>query len=155
MGLVVGPEYVVTSALSGLNVGAGIIPFNLVLSGNAAGIAALNTSTGVFTVPKSGLYSLDFNVQFTANSGVLGGSSLTVNVCRFASPLTSMVYQYPFAGTAATTNSINGNWSGNFLAGDEITLQTASTITVVYSISGSSLPGVMPFITMWTVRSDF
>ena len=155
MGLVVGPEYVVTSALSGLNVGAGIIPFNLVLSGNAAGIAALNTSTGVFTVPESGLYRLNFKVQFTAITGVLTGSSLTVNVCRFASPLTSVVYQYPFASTAATTNSINGHWSGNFLAGDEITLQTASTITVVYSISGTSVPGVQPFITAWTVCSEF
>lgn len=159
IGEVLGPEYTVTAALNIPTTPATpspfTIPFGFIVSGNVGGIFALNPSTGVFTVPKSGTYRVDFNVQFTASTAALAGTGITVNVNKFNSILSSTAFQFPYLTTAACTNSVNGYWSGSFLAGDLISVQVANNLTVPFTVNGTAIPGVSPYNTIMTVSSDF
>lgn len=130
------------------------VPYNLVVSGNAAGRAAFDVTTGVFTVQQPGVYRIDFVGTFAAAAALGPGNLVLFSLLKNNVAATISQYQFPAQIGALCNNSVTGFWIGSFAIGDRISLQVTSSVSLV-SVVGNAVSNVGPFSTWLTISALF
>jgi len=138
------------------------IPFNLSVGGNAAGNAAFDYTAGIFKVPITGIYEVDFAISFltspTLANSITGGTGIGSAVLKNGDRITNP--QFVFPATVNSTLTINERFNGsivdNFSAGDKISVIVLNTMLLSpTSITGASVDNFAPFNTILNIRSLF
>jgi len=138
------------------------IPFNLSVGGNVAGNVAFDYTAGIFNVPITGFYKVDYTISFltlpTLANAITGGTGLGSAVLQNQSRITNP--QFVFPTTVNSTLTINESFSGSivetFRAGDKISVIVLTTMSLSpTSITGASVDKVPPFNTILNIRSLF
>jgi len=133
-----------------------VVPFNLELTSNPLGAGQFDTSTGIFTIPISGAYRIDYGVAFTAFTGTVVGSSITSALRQNQLQLSNAIFTFYLSTTAAAaTNTLNSFWTGDFKSGDKIFVTVFWNGNIVCNITGTTVGGVAPFNTLFSIRSLF
>jgi len=131
-----------------------VLPFNLVIASNAAGLSTFNTATGVFTVAESGPYRVDYNVAFLLPTATAANSSLQIAVRQNLTSASSSIFTQP--QLTATTNifNISSYYIGDFVAGDSIAVTALASIAGII-VLGPAFNAIAPYNTNMIVTSLF
>jgi len=156
-----GPAYMVSAAL---NVQGGItlaqavattIPFNLIISGNATGIAAFGNG-GIFTVVQSGIYRIDYNLAVLFPISAPLGTNVVISVQQNLSPISSSTFTIAQNATPIkNTFSVSSYYIGNFATGDKITIAAQCPTRPDLILPGPTSFGSPPYNTVAIVTSLF
>lgn len=138
------------------------IPFNLSFGGNLMGNAAFNFNTGIFKVPISGIYSVDYQISFATTPSVANvlsaGSRVGALLRQNEISLQNSAFVFPTASNTSFTlnESFKGSITESFNVGDKISILVQSSIGLAPTfVTGAIFNNVPPFNTVLTIRSMF
>jgi len=159
-----GPAYMVSAALNvpgsigGIKLAQDItttIPFNVIISGSTAGIAAFGNG-GIFTVVQSGIYRIDYNIAVLFPISAPLGMNVVISVQQNMSLVSSSIFTLAQNTTPIRdVFSISSYYIGKFVTGDEITITARCPTRPDLILPGPPSFGIPPYPTVVTVTSLF